>query len=147
MGPSDFGQSVITMDEISSRKSQNAGKRGVIGSIVFIIILTVLEFPKPIGFETRSQDNVSRLWLLLFAAIIFTEVAALVLLFKRTAVGAILAIAAGALNLFQVVADQMHMMQPESPRFSYSLIEYSVGLISIGLIYFAWKVLSPQTFE
>lgn len=117
----------------------------MVGSIFVILILTFLEFPKPMGFETRSQDNVSRLWLLLFMAILICEIAAMILVFRRPGTGARLAIVAAGLNIFQIVADQTHMMQPEVAPLGYALLEYSVGIVSLGLIYFAWKVLRPKT--
>ncbi len=132
------------MKESSIRKNRNLGKRGVVGSILLILILTFLELPEPMGFETRSQDNVSRAWLLLFIAILVCEIWAMVAVFRRPRSGAWSAIAAAVLNIFQIIADQTHMMQPEVAPFSYSLLEYSVGVVSLGLIYFAWKVLRPQ---
>jgi len=116
-------------------------KKGVVGSIFIILILTVLEFPAPIGFETRSQDNVSTLWFLLFLAILISELSAMVLVYKKPRMGAQLAIFAAGLNIFQIVADQAHMMQPEAAPLGYSLLEYSVGLFALGLVYFAWQVL------
>lgn len=127
------------------RKNRNLGKRGVVGSIFLILILTFLEFPVPMGFETRSQDNVSRGWLLLFVAIVISEITAMVVVFRRPNAGAKLAIIAAVLNILQIVADQTHMMQPEVAPLGYALLEYCVGVVSLGLIYFAWKVLRPQT--
>ncbi len=132
------------MKESEIRKSRSLGKRGVVGSIVLILILTFLELPEPMGFETRSQDNVSRGWLLLFVAILISEIWAMVAVFRRPRSGAWAAIAAAVLNIFQIIADQTHMMQPEVAPFKYSLLEYAVGVVSFGLIYFAWKVLRPK---
>ena len=89
-------------------------KRRVLYLIILILILTVLEFPAPIGFETRPQTNVSPLWLLLFFVIVVSEIASMRLIFSRRALGAALAILAGVLNLLQIIADQTHMMQPET---------------------------------
>lgn len=132
------------MKESEIRKSRSLGKRGVVGSIVLILILTFLELPEPMGFETRSQNNVSRGWLLLFVAILISEIWAMVAVFRRPRSGAWAAIAAAVLNIFQIIADQTHMMQPEVAPFKYSLLEYAVGVVSFGLIYFAWKVLRPK---
>lgn len=132
------------MKESAIRKSRSLGKRGVVGSIVLILILTFLELPEPMGFETRSQDNVSRGWLLLFVAILISEIWAMVAVFRRPRSGVWAAIVAAILNIFQIIADQTHMMQPEVAPFKYSLLEYAVGVVSFGLIYFAWKVLRPK---
>lgn len=132
------------MKESAIRKNRSLGKRGIVGSILLILILTFLELPEPIGFETRSQDNVSVLWLLLFIAILACEIWAIVAVFRRPRSGAWSAIAAAVLNIFQIIADQTHMIQPESAPFAYSLLEYAVGLLSLGLIYFAWKLLRPK---
>ena len=115
-------------------------KRGVVGTVVALLVLTVLEFPPPIGFETRSQANVSPLWSVPFLAIWITEIAAIPLIFKRPKMGAKFAIVAGALNVILILADQLHLMQPEVAPLGYTLLEYSDGLVSIVLIYFAWKV-------
>jgi len=111
-------------------------KWGVVGTVVALLVLTVLE----IGFEPRSQANVSPLWLTLFLAVLITEIAAIPLIFKRPKMGAKFAIVAGALNIIQIFADQLHLMQPEVAPLGYTLLEYSDGLVSIVLIYFAWKV-------
>ncbi len=75
-------------------------KKGVVGAVIIILILTVLEFPPPIGFETRPQGDVSMLWLILFLAILVTEIAAIPLIFKRPKLGANFAICAAVLNIF-----------------------------------------------
>ena len=46
--------------------SLSSAKRAVLGAVVAILILTVLEFPPPIGFETRPQSDVSAFWLAFF---------------------------------------------------------------------------------
>lgn len=115
-------------------------QKGVLGSIIAILFLTVLEFPQPIGFETRPQDNVSMLWLVLFLAIVVAEVVAMRLIFTRSKLGAKFAIGAGVLNILQIAADQLHLMQPEVAPLGYALLEYSVGAVSLLLIYFAWKI-------
>ena len=144
MGPSDFWQRVVPVKESTVRKNRNLGKRGVVASILLMWILTFLELPKPMGFETRSQENVSRAWLMLFLAILVCEVWTIVAVFRRPELGAKLALAAAVLNIFQIIADQTHMMQPEVAPFAYSLLEYSVGVVSLGLMYFAWKILRPK---
>ncbi len=118
-----------------------SAKRGVVASIFVILVLTVLEFPKPVGFETRSQSNVSHAWLILFFAILISEILALVIVHRRAKRGARLAIIAGFLNIVQIIADQTHMMQPQVPSRTYSLLEYAVGLASLALIYFSLGVL------
>lgn len=116
-----------------------SGKKGALFAIITILILTVLEFPSPIGFETRPQNGVSPLWLILFLAILVTEITAIPLIFKRPKLGFNLAICAGVLNILQIFADQLHLMQPEIAPLGYSLLEYSVGAVSLILIYIAWK--------
>jgi len=120
-------------------------QRGVLGTVVVILILTVLEFPPPLGFETRPQDDVSPLWLVLFLAILVSEVAAMILIFKRPRLGARCAVAAGCLNLLQIAADQLHLMQPEVAPLGYTILEYAVGLCSVLLIYLAWQVWQSTT--
>lgn len=112
-------------------------QKGVLWSIVAILVLTILEFPAPIGFETRPQGNVSLLWLVFFLAILISEVAAMLLIFKRPLWGAKLAITAAILNILQVAADLTHMMQPEVASLGYTLLEGSVVFLSLLLIYFA----------
>jgi hypothetical protein len=98
-------------------------KMGITGCIVAIIILTILEFPVPIGFETRPQDNVSLGWLFFFLIIVFTEVATIPLILKKSSLGIKFGIVAGVLNILQVIADQHHLMQPEITPLNYSLLE------------------------
>jgi len=120
--------------------SLQSSKKGVIGAVIAIIILTILEFPAPIGFETRSQNNVSMGWLLFFLTIVATEIATIPLVLKKPTLGRLFGIVAGALNILQVIADQLHLMQPEVAPLSYSLLEYSVVFVSVVLIYFSSKV-------
>lgn len=120
--------------------SLKSAKIGIIVSIICILILTVLELPAPIGIETRLQNDVSLFWLLLFLVILISQIAAALLIIKKPKIGANLAIVAGVLNIFQIIADQLHLMQPEIATFAYTLLEYSVGVFALALIYFAWKV-------
>jgi hypothetical protein len=120
--------------------SLKSAKIGIIVSIVCILIPTVLELPAPIGIETRPQNDVSLFWLLLFLVILISEIAAALLIIKKPKIGANLALVAGVLNIFQIIADQLHLMQPEIATFAYTLLEYSVGIFALALIYFAWKV-------
>lgn len=117
-------------------------KLGVIASIVVIIFLTILEFPAPVGFEVRPQDNVSPYWLFLFLAIVVAEIAAIPLIIKRPKLGSIFGLAAGVLNILQVIADQLHLMQPKAAPLGYTLLEYSVAVVSAGLIFFSLKALA-----
>ena len=129
------------MKERTVGKNRNVAKRGVVASIFVILILTFLEMPKPLGLETRSQDNVSRGWLILFFAILISEVLALIRVHRHPKMAARLAIFAGVLNIVQIFADQTHMMQLEVATRTYTMIEYAVGLVSLCLIYFSLGVL------
>jgi hypothetical protein len=115
-------------------------KMGIIGSIVVIVILTILEFPAPIGFETRPQNNVSMGWLFFFLTIVITEIATIPLILKKPSLGIRFGIVAGVLNILQVIADQLHLMQPEVAPLGYTLLEFTVAAISVGLIYLSLKV-------
>ena len=119
-------------------------KIGIVLTIVFILAITVLEFPAPIGFETRPQDNVSLGWLFFFLTIVVTEIATIPLILKKPKLGIIFGIVAGVLNILQVIADQLHLMQPETAPLGYSILEYSAAAASLVLIYFSLKVRSEQ---
>jgi hypothetical protein len=121
-------------------KSNRRAKFAVLGSIVAIIVVTILEFPPPIGFETRPQDNVSIVWLLLFLAILISMLATIPLIFMKPSLGKKTAVVAGVLNIVQVIADQMHLMQPEVAPLAYSLLEGGVVILSLVLLYSASKV-------
>src|SRR6266508_4644959 len=94
-------------------KAPSSAKIGAVGAIIAILIITVLEFPPPIGFETRPQTDVSIFWLFFFLAILITEIAAIPLIIKRPGLGRKFGIVAGTLNIVQAIADQAHLMQPE----------------------------------
>ena len=115
-----------------------------VATILVILILTVLEFPAPIGFEVRPQDNVSMWWLVLFLTILISEIAAISFLFKKPLWGARLGVLAGALNIIQIFADQLHLMQPEIAPFGYLILEDAVGVLSVVLIYFCWSILKEN---
>lgn len=115
-------------------------KKGVLGVIIGILILTILEFPAPIGFETRPQDNVSMGWLFFFLIIFVTEIATIPLILKKPKLGSIFGIVAGTLNILQVIADQLHLMQPEVAPLGYTLLELAVAVISMGLIYLSLEI-------
>lgn len=123
-----------------NKNINNKVKLGIVGCVVAVIILTILEFPAPVGFETRPQDNVSMGWLLFFLTIVITEIATIPLVFKKPNLGSMFGIIAGSLNILQVVADQLHLMQPEVAPLGYTLLEYSVALVSIVLIYLSLQV-------
>lgn len=115
-------------------------KIGVMVAVVVILILTVLEFPAPVGFETRPQDNVSLFWLALFLTILVSEIATMLLIFKHPDLGAKFGMLAAGLNIFQVIADQAHLMQPEVATLGYSMLEYGVAVVSLVLGYLCWRV-------
>jgi hypothetical protein len=121
-------------------KASTPAKWGAVGAIIVILIITVLEFPPPIGFETRPQTNVSLLWLLFFLIIVITEIAAIPLIFRRPNLGRKFGIIAGILNILQVIADQAHLMQPEVAPLGYSVLEGLVAIASLVLIYFSLKI-------
>jgi len=116
-------------------------RRVVVLTILIILALTILEFPAPIGFETRPQTDVSLFWLAFFIIILVVEITSISLIYKRSKIGALFGILAGIFNILQVLADQFHLMQPEVAPLSYSMLEYFVALVSFVLIYFSLKVL------
>lgn len=115
-------------------------KRGVFGSVVAILIITLMEFPPPIGFETRPQTGVSIYWLFFFLVILITEIVAMPLIFKHPNLGWKFGVLAGTFNILQVIADQTHLMQPEVASLGYSMLEGAVVLASMALIYFSLEV-------
>jgi len=121
-------------------KASIPARLGAVGAIIAILVITVLEFPAPIGFETRPQTNVSPLWLLFFLIIVITEIAAIPLILKRPSLGRKFGIVAGTLNILQVIADQAHLLQPEVAPLGYSLLEGLAVIASLVLIYFCLKL-------
>lgn len=119
-------------------------KFGIIGCVIAIIVLTILEFPAPIGFETRPQNNVSLGWLFFFLTIVIVEITTIPLVIKKPKLGSIFGVITGILNILQVIADQLHLMQPEAAPFGYTLLEYFVALVSVVLIYFSLKARSSN---
>lgn len=115
-------------------------KLAVLGAVIAILILTVLEFPPPIGFETRPQSDVSIFWLAFFLVILIVEIATVPLIYMRPSAGGKLGILAAILNISQVIADQAHLMQPEVAPLGYSVLEGTVVIASISLAYFSWTV-------
>ncbi len=118
--------------------SPSTARRAVLFSIIVILVLTALEFPPPIGFETRPQSDVSPLWLIFFVVILSVEIATVPLIYKRPMVGRGFGVTAAALNILQVVADQAHLMQPEVAPLNYSFLEYAVLVASLALAYSSW---------
>ncbi len=122
-------------------------KKAVVGSVVLILILTVLEFPPPIGFETRPQSDVSSFWLVFFIGILIVEIATMPLIYKRPSIGRGFGVAAAFLNIIQVIADQAHLMQPEVAPFSYSILEGMVVIASLAMAYFSLAVHQPVEMQ
>ncbi len=127
---------------IQNRMSLKTIKRIIVGVVALILVLTVLEFPAPVGFEVRPQDNVSLWWLALFLASLASEIATISLVFRWPSLGAKFGLLAATLNILQVVADQTHMMQPEIAPLGYLLLEDAVAFASLALSYFSWKILT-----
>ncbi len=131
--------------------SLSSAKTAVLGAVIVILILTVLEFPPPIGFETRPQSNVSIIWLAFFIFILIVEITTIPAIYRRPSVGGGLGILAAILNILQVLADQAHLMQPEVAPLSYSILEGMVVIASLALAYFSWatrqaaRMLTPQS--
>jgi hypothetical protein len=117
--------------------SLSSARRAVLAAVIVILVLTVLEFPPPLGFETRPQSNVSIFWLAFFIVILIVEIAVVPVIYRRPSVGGGLGILAAVLNILQVLADQGHLMQPEVAPFGYSVLEGMVVIASVALAYFS----------
>jgi cytochrome bd-type quinol oxidase subunit 2 len=118
-------------------------RKAVVATVIAILILTVLEFPPPIGFETRPQSEVSSFWLVFFLIILIVEIATIPMIYKRQSIGSGLGIFAAILNIVQVIADQAHLMQPEVAPLGYSLLEGMVVIASLALVYLSWHAKKP----
>jgi len=118
--------------------SLSSARRAVLGVLIVIWILTALEFPPPLGFETRPQSDVSIFWLAFFIVILIVEIATIPVIYRRPSVGGGLGILAAILNISQVLADQAHLMQPEVVPFGYSILEGMVVIASVALACFSW---------
>ena len=112
----------------------------MLGAVIMILILTVLEFPPPLGFETRPQSDVSVFWLAFFIVIVIVEIATIPMIYRRSSVGGGLGILGPILNILQVLADQAHLMQPEVASFGYSVLEGLVVIASLVLAYFSCAI-------
>jgi hypothetical protein len=124
--------------------SFSSAKKAVVGSVAAILILTVLEFPAPMGFETRPQAEVSPLWLEFFIAILIVEILVIPMIYVRPKLGANLGILGAILNILLVLADQAHLMQPEIAPFGYSMLELAVVVASSSVVYFSLIVLISE---
>jgi hypothetical protein len=122
-------------------------KRVVLGSVLVILALTIMEFPSPIGFETRPQNNVSLIWLVFFLIILIVEIAAIPLIYKRPKIGAVFGVLSAILNILQALADQLHLMQPEVAPWGYLVLEDMVVMASFVLIHFSWNVWRGSSLE
>jgi hypothetical protein len=118
----------------------SSARKAVVAIIIAILILTVLEFPAPIGFETRPQTDVSPFWLAYFLIILIVEISTIPMIYKRKNIGVGLGVFAAILNILQVIADQSHLMQPEIAPLGYSTLEGLVVIASLALTCFAWSV-------
>ena len=116
----------------------------MLGSIIVILVLTALEFPPPIGFESWPQSDVSLFWLAFFLVILVVEIAAIPVVYRHPIIGGRLGILAAILNILQVLADQLHLIQPEVAPFGYSVLEGLVVIASLVLAYSSWRVMTPR---
>jgi hypothetical protein len=135
---------VSRMSRLRFRLSPISAKRAVLGTIIVILVITALEFPPPIGFETRPQSDVSPVWLVFFLVILVVEIVTIPIVYRRPSIGGRLGILAATLNILQVLADQTHLIQPEVAPFGYSVLEGLVVIASLMLVYSSWMVLTPS---
>lgn len=144
----DSGTAVPVSEGLSrkgpSRLTPSSAKRAVFVVVISILILTVLELPPPIGFETRPQTDVSPLWLAFFLVLLIVEIATIPMVYRNPIIGGGLGILAAILNILQVVADQTQMMQPEVAPLGYSILEAMVASASLALAYFSWNVITAR---
>lgn len=119
------------------RLTSSSAKRAVLGAVLAILVLTVLEFPPPIGFETRPQNDVSMAWLVFFLVILVVDIVTVPLVYRRPRIGGVVGPLAALLNIVQVIADQAHLMQPEVAPLGYSVLEGLVVVASVALAYFS----------
>lgn len=117
-----------------------SAKWAVLGSVIVVLILTALEFPPPIGFETRPQSDVAAYWGVFFVGILMVEIATIPMIYIRPSLGGGLGILAAVLNILLALADQAHLLQPEVAPFGYSVLEGLVVIASLALAYFSWAV-------
>jgi len=132
------------MGTLVGRLTLSSAKRAVLGAVVVILVLTALEFPPPIGFETRPQSDVSGFWLAFFFIILIVEIATIPMVYRTPSIGSRLGILAASLNILQVLADQSHLMQPEVAPFGYSVLEGLVVIASLVLAYSSWTVMTAR---
>lgn len=135
------------MSELRSWFRAFSAKKAMLGAIIVILVLTALEFPPPIGFETRPQSDVSLFWLAFFLIILIVEIAAIPIVYRRPIIGGRLGILAASLNILQVLADQAHLMQPEVAPFGYSVLEGLVVIASLVLAYSSLMVMRRGSRE
>ena len=122
-------------------------RKAVVAIVIAILVMTVLEFPSPIGFETRPQSDVSSFWLVFFLIILIVEIATIPMIYKRQSIGSGLGIFVAILNILQVIADQAHLTQPEVAPFGYSVLECLVVIASLALTYFSWYARKPAVTQ
>ena len=113
-------------------------------TILLILLVQILEFPAPIGFETRPQDNVSVLWLVPFIVLWVLEIITLFVVKKYIRLAAKFGIAITLLNIWAVIADQLHLFQLEVPTLIYTALEGLGVLFSLALAYFSFLVLKNK---
>ena len=122
-------------------------RKAVVAIVIAILVMTVLEFPSPIGFETRPQSDVSSFWLVFFLIILIVEIATIPMIYKRQSIGSGLGIFVAIVNILQVIADQAHLTQPEVAPFGYSVLEGLVVIASLALAYFSWYARIPAVTQ
>ena len=122
-------------------------RKAVVAIVIAILVMTVLEFPSPIGFDTRPQSDVSSFWLVFFLIILIVEIVTIPMIYKRQSIGSGLGIFVAIVNILQVIADQAHLTQPEVAPFGYSVLECLVVIASLALTYFSWYARKPAVTQ